>query len=497
MKRQADLNPPLGSPGGPCRVVQRIHDKVTDPSTKDKLVTEVEKGKDLTNPEAARVYPLEVETLPAGFFRKVQIGPHAGYRMDLRTITVPLIKQSVQNFVRAMESAKARGDYMYRIHKDALERGQTTEWEDPKLKLTVVLTLGSEQGVVKVVTAYWTGKKTPEKPRKPCPIVRSAYRAPASELPGAQTFVSNPDGTQDSSKPKDPVGPGPRSRSIPTPSYNMPPASSEAPDGRSLSQDRVRTLAQPGEDYGTPSIGPSQAGHRRRTMEGSFFYEKAPPLQEPGQTFNRGSERPLWPDNSPGADLAITEVRDNPGSAKVIPEGRGFVNRQAYKIAEIESLCGPDLRQKSRGLQIRLRKVDARSSTWAYDVRGSDQTYKVRIKALPKTSNLKDPKKVDVLVACSCPFWQWQGPEHWAKKHGYLLGQPRGTASVPGQKDPQHRHGACKHVLACLLAIKNFDLPGRTKLGSWSWGSVWRQESLVQRIARRYLEGRGEFYAPI
>jgi len=337
------------------------------------------------------------------------------------------------------------------------------------------------------------------------------YREPASALPGVQTFVSNPDGTQERDpqwlgsnpdKDKAHVAPAPRSRSFPQPrGVNAPAPSGESPDGKSLSQDKPRTLGQPGEEYGSPSLNWPQEGPHRRTMKSDFYMERFDvPGQDPTLRYDQATS-PLRPrDENPAHKLNnISPVTDAPGSAKVIPSGKGFVNKEAFRIGEIESLCSPEIRQKAEGLNIRMRRVDAKNSRWLFDVQGSGpKPYQVKVKAVPKRKNITDPKKVDILVSCSCPYWQWQGPEYHAKFHKYLLGKPRGTAARPGVKDPTGNHGACKHVLSVLNTVKGLVLPGRGRktASSWRLGSLWivvpRQETLIQRVARRYLEGRGE-----
>lgn len=62
-------------------------------------------------------------------------------------------------------------------------------------------------------------------------------------------------------------------------------------------------------------------------------------------------------------------------------------------------------------------------------------------------------KRGRVRVTCSCKFFQYQGPEHWALVEGYLIGKPQGTATIPKEKDPDGVNKICKHVLACLLKL--------------------------------------------
>ena len=69
--------------------------------------------------------------------------------------------------------------------------------------------------------------------------------------------------------------------------------------------------------------------------------------------------------------------------------------------------------------------------------------------------------KMDLKLSCSCDFWQYQGPEHWAKAGDYLYGKPRGTAAVPDSKDPNGKNRLCKHALATLGLIKKWPAFGK------------------------------------
>ena len=235
------------------------------------------------------------------------------------------------------------------------------------------------------------------------------------------------------------------------------------------------------------------------------------------ERFNREDERENWFDrgtdrqeekrapHTPGDKLEAPAVEENPGSGKVIPWNSDFMNKKAVLLKEIQRSCGPGVHTRSEGIKIKLKRVDARNSIWLFDAQGSNGPYRVRIKAKPK-GNIKDPNKTHILVSCSCPFWRWQGPEHWAQNKGYLYGRPRGTASKPDIKDPTGEHGACKHMLAVLRQISTYrEVPRRRgKRASQSLryladklatGEVWIDitpaETMAQRVARRYLEQRG------
>lgn len=240
------------------------------------------------------------------------------------------------------------------------------------------------------------------------------------------------------------------------------------------------------------------------TRVADFLYEKRPPEREVDQWVDRGSPgHHRWPEHEHGPDLDTGTVWNDPGSAKVIPEGHGFENRkdryykEAARIADILDRTGQKVHAGSRGLAVKLRRVDADNRMWLFDVPGSKgDTYRVRVKAEPPKGNVTDIGKMDVHVSCSCPFWRWQGPEHWAKQNDYLYGKPVGTASQPVIKDPDEQHWACKHVLAVLNQVQGYRL-SRTASLRWlsdtlvsGGGQVVPVVPMFIRVASRYLEGR-------
>ena len=137
----------------------------------------------------------------------------------------------------------------------------------------------------------------------------------------------------------------------------------------------------------------------------------------------------------------------------------------AKKISEIISGLNSEVISRSVGLPVRVRRV-SKKNIWLFDVTGLADTYRVRVKAVPKNKRIKNLASSDVMLSCSCPYWRWQGPEHWAKLDGYLYGRPRGTASKPVIRDPKGTHHICKHVLVALNKIQKATLPSRTRVAS-------------------------------
>lgn len=163
----------------------------------------------------------------------------------------------------------------------------------------------------------------------------------------------------------------------------------------------------------------------------------------------------------PSEKLDVGQVVDNPGSAKVIPSGKGFANKEAAmavrvaaKMADILTGLDPGIRNKAKSIKPQVQKADDEKRVYQFRVPGSKgETYTVKVQATAPegVSNLS---KMDMKMSCTCGFWQYQGPEHHAKDDGYLLGTPRGTAMPPGVRDPRGKNRACKHVVAVLNHLK-------------------------------------------
>jgi len=151
----ADLAPPLGYPGGPCHVMQRIRQNVKNPVLAEDLIDDVEVGADLSNPEASKVYGIERERAPDKTpFKNLQISAHAQYRMDLRGITVPEIRIALASFNRAFLNAKSRNDSQYANWVSDLRRDEGVRWTDPKIGLTLVFSIKPDLTVF-LITTFW------------------------------------------------------------------------------------------------------------------------------------------------------------------------------------------------------------------------------------------------------------------------------------------------------------------------------------------------------
>lgn len=249
MTRRADLTPPLGWPGGPCHLINRIVEEVKDPRLEQKLVQEVERGVDISNPDASRVYRLDTEVGGGGPFKQLLIGAHAQYRMDLRGVTVPQVRAAIKAWFRVFLDAKSRNDWDYRKWVETLSKGEAVNWTDNRLGLTVVFSTKGP-GQIMLVTAYWPGEQDPVTHPGQC-TVRAGYRPPSGDLSGWKTVLDRTDNSAPARDVKDQALPSPpwgRSKPTGPQQYNKPPSSEDALDGKPLHKDRTRTLAKPGED---------------------------------------------------------------------------------------------------------------------------------------------------------------------------------------------------------------------------------------------------------
>lgn len=680
MKRRADLSPPLGSDGGPCRVVDRIRRRVHNVAVQDVLIEEVEVGNGLTNAESAMVYKTEREN-GVGNFSKIDLTPHAQFRMDLRGITVPEVQKVLAKF-RVWFLDPANRKYLQDLQDSpnlqiTVEPSGKVRYQGGSSGATIRYEVGKYTAVfgldgnpISLVTAFPTaGGPDPKVAPGGCGEARRAdYRAPAGELSGYRTYPSEkptkginaPSGDSVHHSPGEsprsdrdraaPMRPGQKDELLQTTPGNAvfnTPGPSEP--GQKI---HVRSPGTPGEEYGHPFkenimprrteaalFPPYNERQRKQKSESKRYYKKyylrhrgkirarakkyylrkkhsplfkkqkkrrnsvkygwrfnrlpsgghrSPadrsrdyrenkkamsriPFHHPNYgsgnvldvldqsvlleqtdpmggeplgvgtvpffTFMRGVEfdteegledffdladadfdrddeeddeeslrlatfyretfrpgdnldpgdgvrdlgepspvNPILPypdtdrnDRHPGELMNnISPTDNNPGSAKVIPEGHDFQNRMASavrvaaKMAEILQGIDPGIASRARGITPKMKRSDPGNTVYSFAVPGSKgETYTVKVKGVPPTGSVKTLSKMDLKLSCSCDFWQYQGPEHWARAGDYLFGKPRGTADRPDAKDPQGRNRLCKHAVAVLGTVKKWPAFGK------------------------------------
>lgn len=290
-RKRADLNPPLGYPGGPCQVLERIRDDVPNTNLQDALVDTVEDGVDLSNSDASKVYSVLLEQGVAGSaIQKIHFSGHAQYRMDLRGVTIPEVRASLKNFLKAWHREKSMQSALAKQWEMMMAYNEGIRWVDPKMGLSTVFDLRG--GAAYIITAFWTKySKTPSVDESSCKYddllpAERAFRTAilkSGPTPGVQTFVTDKsqdnlptdiDREKETNLPPGSATPGSGGREIPRVEYNTPAS------GSNISE-RPRTLGVPGaesdygiaykEDYNMPTrrTMTSRVVSRFLTQEGS------------------------------------------------------------------------------------------------------------------------------------------------------------------------------------------------------------------------------------
>lgn len=230
---------------------------------------------------------------------------------------------------------------------------------------------------------------------------------------------------------------------------------------------------------------------------------------------------PYWKgrpdDQTPATPMNdLTPVEDSGGASKVIPWDSPAVNKQdqtfnrgeggsstvppvsasvktADTIAQILTRTAPKVKQRAAERPARITGHDRTKGLWFFQSGKHIQRMRVVPKAGSKASNVT---QMDVLVSCSCPFWRWQGPEHWSKKHRYLYDRNRtkGTATYPEIRDPKFRHGVCKHIVAVFNLVRSQKLKFSPKqaCGECDINEVGMEVMNVPLESLRYLLDRSD-----
>lgn len=142
--------------------------------------------------------------------------------------------------------------------------------------------------------------------------------------------------------------------------------------------------------------------------------------------------------------------------------------KSAARLADLITRTSPEVLERASGLTATVARATPARGMWLFNVQGSSGNWRVRVKGIRK-GGTKALSKLQVKVSCSCPFWRWQGPEHWGKTNGFLYGRPRGTATYPKIMDPPGNHWVCKHVLAALKLARNYRLASESGEGFGEW----------------------------
>lgn len=125
---------------------------------------------------------------------------------------------------------------------------------------------------------------------------------------------------------------------------------------------------------------------------------------------------------------------------------------------EILSGLDADFSHRAKSCTASLKRADIGNMRWIFAVDCGNGPKAVKIKA-SRPGNVSQFGKLDLELSCSCPAWQWLGPEYHAKSDSYMLAPQVGTASTPNIKDPERDNRVCKHVAAVLSFTKSWEVP--------------------------------------
>lgn len=269
-------------------------------------------------------------------------------------------------------------------------------------------------------------------------------------------------------------------------------------------------------DTGTPRTSPGkQQGESLRAPDLSGKHQPGLTTQHLPPATGMPSVQVNNPTGGSGKVIPLSFTTDLVNNTQMVPDGRqdqyernnNFQVKQAATMSQILDRVDEEIRRKSRDRKATLVRTDTKNWRWHW----KSGQWIVKVQAYKKGS-AKNLNKLNLRIACNCPFWQWQGPEHWAKRGGYLLGRPRGSAADPRVRDPKHVHPVCKHVYAVLKQSERFFVrPEKHPLRKYgsrfsvdSTDSIeiefmsqpsparvaqaYLEKQLIRRVAARYLE---------
>ena len=141
----------------------------------------------------------------------------------------------------------------------------------------------------------------------------------------------------------------------------------------------------------------------------------------------------------------------------------------ALTWADIASGLNRAVRSRANRCNVSLKRADPNNNRWTFvvaDPMGSGRKHVVHLKAMPRKAGTVDIEKVDLKIGCSCEFWKWQGPDHWAARGDYLDRKPRSDGSTPTVRDPKGKNRVCKHAYAASRFFLKYRLEKKPKVGS-------------------------------
>jgi len=197
-----------------------------------------------------------------------------------------------------------------------------------------------------------------------------------------------------------------------------------------------------------------------QTVPDSIDHSHANPSFNTGKPSEEGGKTKYpYRDEKPNAHNAsfVAELWKLEGAKTRILEASAKI-RVASTADEILTGLDAEFAKRARKCSASLKRADIKNLRWIFAVNCGNGPKAVKIRAIPKAQN-RAFAKLDLELSCSCPAWQWLGPEYHSTQEDYQLGKPRGTASTPNIRDPERDNRVCKHVAAALHMTRSWEIP--------------------------------------
>lgn len=307
LSRYADLNPPLGYPGGSCYLQDRIRSRVPIRRMQEEIIDRHLSGEDQDpnqQVEEAIYNVIDEGPIPRTSFRQVLLSEHAQYRMDQKEVNVSHLRKAFREFQKYWSKEVSRGfgplirkmqqrDEFEFVSRDAgisVVMRPLQLWS-PGQKLdvwvrTVFPSRGKSEPVPPEQCEYFVGwsrdypehgldRLFPKRADLSPPLgsagrVARKYALKMAPIPGVQTLVNdksqkglptNIDREKETNLPPGSATPGGAGRDIGSFSYSGPDSESDI---------KPRTLGIPGEEYGHPSNNTYNTVTRRTMTSGGL-----------------------------------------------------------------------------------------------------------------------------------------------------------------------------------------------------------------------------------
>jgi hypothetical protein len=158
--------------------------------------------------------------------------------------------------------------------------------------------------------------------------------------------------------------------------------------------------------------------------------------------------------------------QDNAKTKYPYRDGLPNTHNAAMVVGLFRLQTAPDLRIDLEDVRVaatldQISSGLSKNMRWIFSVNAGNGPKLVRMKARRKATSIVALTKMDVHLSCSCPAWQWQGPEYHAQQGKYQDGKPVGTAATPNVRDPERVNRVCKHVAAVVKLVRAWKIPAK------------------------------------